>query len=151
MGGIGKNAVQFQLMWKQNPSQTVEIVRNREGVTNYYGENPRLARTTDDLETVPPSQMQTRVHTPGPRQLTLRYMKVDRLGAGQFGVVYKALNVDTGKFLAVKIIQRPEQPSEEAGWKETWYYALKREVETLSQISHVSNTCMLSRIELTLP
>ncbi|KAJ5244027.1 hypothetical protein N7489_004123 [Penicillium chrysogenum] len=136
MGGIGKNAVQFQLMWKQNPSQTMEIVRNREGVRNDYMDNPRLARTTDDLETVPPSQMQTRIHTPGPRQLTMRYIKVDRLGAGQFGVVYKALNVDTGKFLAVKIIQRPEQASAQAAWEVSKYYALKREVEHLSRISH---------------
>ena len=140
MGGIEKNAVQFQLVWKQNPSQMMDIVRNREGVTNNYGENPRMARTTDDLETVPPSQMQTRIHTPGPRQLTMRYLKVDRLGAGQFGVVYKAINIDTGKFLAVKIFQRPEQASAQAAWKESMYYALKHEVEALSHINHVSNT-----------
>ena len=147
MGGRTQDAVQFQLMWKQNHQQATDIIREREALANELVENPRLARTTDDLETVLPSQMQTRIHTPGPRQLEIRYTKLDQLGAGHFGVVHKVINVDTGEFLAVKIFEKPEQASKEAGWRQSLYYALKREVETLSQISHVSNPSILSELD----
>ncbi|KAJ5799399.1 uncharacterized protein N7518_001467 [Penicillium psychrosexuale] len=136
MGGRTKDAVQFKLIWKKNYQQVTEIIRNRESIISDCVENPRLARTTDDSETVLPSQMQTRIHTAGPRQLEIRYIKVDQLGSGHFGVVHKVINVDTGEFLAVKIFQKPEQASKEVEWRESLYYALKREVETLSKISH---------------
>ncbi|OQE37893.1 hypothetical protein PENCOP_c009G03794 [Penicillium coprophilum] len=84
-----------------------------------------------------PSQMQTRIHTPGLRQLDVRYVKLDPLGSGQFGIVYKAFNVNTGRFLAVTVISQLKQ---DAGRKEMWYRALKREVETLSELKHVQET-----------
>ncbi len=38
----------------------------------------------------------------------MRYVPVgDPLGSGQFGIVHKAIDVDTGKFMAVKIIELP--------------------------------------------
>jgi serine/threonine protein kinase len=101
-------------------------------------ENPRLTRTIDEAPTALPSCRETRAHTPGPLQLTVRYVKVGRLGSGQFGEVHKAINVDSGRLMAVKILRRPARISKQDEWKTSVYYALKREVETLSSISHVS-------------
>ncbi|KAJ5383081.1 hypothetical protein N7517_000992 [Penicillium concentricum] len=76
--------------------------------------------------------MHTRVHTVGHRQLDVRYVKLDQIGSGQFGVVYKAFDVDTGSFIAVKKTPRPNQ---DAG-DERSYETLKREVEALSRLGH---------------
>ncbi|CEJ62749.1 hypothetical protein PMG11_11240 [Penicillium brasilianum] len=65
----------------------------------------------------------------------MRYTKVAVLGSGQFGIVYKAIDIDAGKLLVVKILQQPDQAANEL-WRQSVYYALKREVETLSRISH---------------
>lgn len=136
MGGRAQNTVQFEFIWYQDFPETAEIIKDRESIMNDYEENPRLARTTDELETALPAQMQTKIHIAGPRQLKMRYMKFGKLGFGQFGAVYKGLDIDKGRFLAVKMLQQPKQPSEEAEWRKL----LKREVDTLSRISHVSNT-----------
>lgn len=69
----------------------------------------------------------------------MRYVKFGGpLGSGQFGTVYKAINVDSGKFMALKILQRPTRTPELVDWEHLLYYALKREVEALSEINHVS-------------
>lgn len=76
----------------------------------------------------------------------MRYVKVegDPLGSGQFRTVYKAIDVDSGKLMAVKILQRPTKASKQEEWRISLYYALKREVETLSGISHVSKSSSTS-------
>ena len=67
----------------------------------------------------------------------MRYEKVGPpLGSGQFGIVHKCIDADLGKFMAVKILTRPAGKSQE-DWREELHYTLKREVETLSKISHV--------------
>jgi hypothetical protein len=109
-------------------------------------ENPRLARTVNEAPTDLPSRRETRPHTPGQRQLKMRYVKVEggNLGSGQFGTVHKAIDVDSGKFMAVKILERPTRASKQEEWRQSLYYALKREVETLSEISHVSMSSSIS-------
>jgi hypothetical protein len=67
-----------------------------------------------------------------------------KLGSWQFGTVYKAIDVDSGKFMAVKILERPTRASKQEDWRQLLYYALKREVETLSEISHVSKSSSTS-------
>jgi serine/threonine protein kinase len=38
----------------------------------------------------------------------MRYVTVGgKLGSGQFGTVYKAIDVDSGKLMAVKVLERP--------------------------------------------
>ena len=91
----------------------------------------RLARTIDEADTNLPSQRQTRVHTPG--QLKVRYETFGELGKGQFGEVHRALDVDAGRLLAVKIIKAPT--AARGNMRE-----LKREVEILARVSHVSTT-----------
>jgi serine/threonine protein kinase len=71
----------------------------------------------------------------------MRYVPVGPpLGSGQFGTVYKAIDVDSGKFMAVKIVERPEKLSQQEAWRKL----LKREVEILCNISHVSKTSSTS-------
>ena len=66
----------------------------------------------------------------------MRYVTIgDRLGSGQFGDVYKVVDVDSWKFMAVKILRRPARISEQGEWRKTLRHALKREVKTISQIS----------------
>ena len=74
-------------------------------------------------------------------------MKVlSKLGSGQFGEVYKAIDIDSGKFMAVKILERSTRVLKQEDWRQLLYYALKREVETLSEISHVSKSSSTSYI-----
>jgi serine/threonine protein kinase len=59
------------------------------------------------------SRQETRPYTPGQQQLKIRYIKVrPKLGSGQFGTVYKAIDIDSEKFIAVKILERPTRVSE---------------------------------------
>jgi hypothetical protein len=103
MGGVGCDLVQFELERHQDPVDTVEVVKIREGIPCGQEENPRLARTVDEAPTVLPSQRVTRIHTPGELKLRMRYAKVgDPLGSGQFGIVHKYIDADSGKFMAVK-------------------------------------------------
>jgi hypothetical protein len=130
MGGVSRNLVQFELRWHQDFFQTVEKIKNWETVSASYNENPRLARTIDETETVLHSRRETRIHTPG-TQLKMRYTLVGPpLGSGQFAIVHKGIDMDSGKFMAVKILKPGRSKHEE-------YYALKREVEILSIITHV--------------
>ena len=101
-------------------------------------ENPCLARTVDDAETIPPTRAVTRIHTSagGPQPLRIRYAKIPpQLGSGTFGVVHRAVDVDSGKLIAFKVMQRPGA-SDLAQWR----VYLKREVEFLAELDHVSTT-----------
>ncbi|KAI4119822.1 MAG: hypothetical protein LQ338_007227, partial [Usnochroma carphineum] len=132
MGGERRNLVQFLLEWHLNPTKTAMAIKDYEAMPCGRVENPRLAPTAL------PSRQGTKPHTPGSPQLKMRYVGVvgGVLGSGQFGIVLKAIDVDSGKFMAVKILQRPRRASKQEDWRQSLYYALKREVETLSQISH---------------
>lgn len=140
MGGERRDLVQFKLEWHQDPTQTAKTIEDHDTLPCGRVENPRLARTVDEAPTELPSRRETRPHTPGQRQSKMRYVDVvgGKLGSGQFGTVYKVIGVDSGKFMAVKILERPSRKSKQEEWRISLYYAFKREVETLSNISHVS-------------
>jgi hypothetical protein len=145
MGGEGRNLFQFELEWHQDPTKTAEAIKNYDALACGRMENPRLSRTVDEAPTDLPSRRETRPHTPGQRQLKMRYVKAGpKLGSGQFGTVHKAIDVDSGKFMAVKILERPTRASKQEDWRQSLYYALKREVETLSEISHVTKSSSTS-------
>ena len=55
------------------------------------------------------------------------------LGSGSYGQVWRVANVDSGEFLAVKRVELPGQ-----GLQSSAYTMLKREVEALARVSHVS-------------
>lgn len=133
MGGGGRKLVLFGLNWySRRPDEFLEKVKARD--SSVLEDNPRFARTIDCADTAAPSRMETRIHTPGLCQPRLRWKPIgDPLGAGQFGTVLKAVDIDSGKVMAVKLMTR--SPRVAPLWS-----ALKREVEILSGISHVRNT-----------
>jgi hypothetical protein len=119
-------------------SQFTKIQKvNGQGGIRSGAENPRLAQTVDGALTVLPSKRMTRIHTHGEQKLRMRYEELGTLGSGQFGTVHKCIDVDSGKFMAIKVLTRPRWISEQ-GWGEELHRTLKREVETLSEINHVS-------------
>ena len=142
MGGVRRDLFQFELRWYSD-DLTVTMQRAKDRVIAALEVNPQLALTTDaanQADTQLPSRWQTRVHTAGPRQPTVRYLYAGLLGRGTFGDVHKVLDVDSGKFMAVKLLKPPNQASTET--------AMKREVETLSRISHVSEISSTSLFAL---
>ncbi|KAL8694296.1 MAG: hypothetical protein Q9224_003592 [Gallowayella concinna] len=134
MGGSGRDLVMFKIAWHQDQSQTMEKIRHKESLPQDYlqevEETPHLAHTlSQELDTLLPSRMETRVHTPGPERPRMRYKQFEKLGSGKFGSVFRALDLDTGRFMALKLMQPPSNGVNRD-------YAGKREVETLSRISH---------------
>ncbi|KAL8993940.1 MAG: hypothetical protein Q9188_007201 [Gyalolechia gomerana] len=131
MGGLRSDLIQFRLLWHVQDSTGITEKDSVWEPDHEGRENPRLARTVDEAPTILPSRRMTRVHTPGEHSLPVRYIKGRQLGSGQFGTVYKAVDVDSATTMAVKTIQRPQ-----CGWKIDSWNRMKREVETLARISH---------------
>lgn len=138
MGGERQNLIEFELIWHQDIMKTTEKTKNQ-GNFPYRGvENPSFARTgeksalarTEDVD--PDNDRLTRVHLEGKPPPKMRYIKQDLLGGGNYGKVYRAIDVDSAKFMAVKILQASTK--NEAAMHDI----VKREVETLSRIKHVS-------------
>lgn len=125
-GGAAHDLFQFKIHWHEAAPDMGERI-------NYREDNPQFARTVDETPTILPSQRTTRIHTPGNGELKIRYKDGKVLGCGTFGVVCKAVNVDTGEIWALKRIKWPEY-----GLHPSAYTSMKREVETLYRISHVS-------------
>ncbi|OAA35516.1 Protein kinase-like domain protein [Metarhizium rileyi] len=132
LGGERRNLIQFELLkWHHHAIEAMEKLKNRESAA--LEEYPRLARTTNEADTVLPSRREIRPHTAGPQLFQMRYTIIGKqLGSGQFGVVHKAIDADKGKFMAVKILKQPTGASERIMLSN----ALKREVEMLSRLSH---------------
>jgi hypothetical protein len=126
MGGEGRDLVRFELEWHQDPTQTAVTIKNHDALLSDRIENPRLSRTIDEAPTDWPSRRETRLHaphTPGQPQLKMRYITIKggELGSGEFGTVHKAINVDSGKFMAVKI---SKQPAKNQDKKSGYYYCI---------------------------
>ena len=141
MGGVGRDLYQFELVWHHNPPQAMEMIKNRRSTTLGYEENPRLLQTVDKTDIALPSRRQTRLHTGGFHHSRLRYEDIIKLGSRQFGDVFRAVDVDSGKLLAVKRLIPPPGASEQE-WRPQLHDMLKREVDILSRISHVSETSL---------
>jgi hypothetical protein len=126
IGGVRGDLIQFAIHWHKCDLNYGEQL-------SYRQDNPRYTRTLEnEMPTAPPSQHATRIHTLG-RAMTTRYYKREKLGQGSFGEVWKAVDVDAGKFVALKLIKWPEQ-----GFQSKEYEMLKREVECSASLSHVS-------------
>jgi len=98
-------------------------------------ENPRQAQTIDQDNTALPSQRQTRIHASQLSEPKLRWRPAgEELGRGRSSVVFKAVNCDTGHFFAVKEFNHVASAEQRD--------RLKREVEILSSMSHVSETSL---------
>jgi len=94
---------------------------------------PATSRRTSTLSQgsrdsmVTPSLQILRFCTPG--QPTVRYQLGNCIGRGQFGSVYRSLNLSTGQMVAIKRIRL-------SGMKENEVSDVMREVELLQRLSH---------------
>ncbi|KAL7949352.1 calcium/calmodulin-dependent protein kinase [Trichoderma barbatum] len=124
-GGVASNLYRFRLVWHERDELAAHMN------FDYREDNPRQTRTIlDEPPTIAPSQPITRIHTSGNVE-RIRYSERKKLGSGSFGEVWKVANVDTGGYLAVKRVQCPSRSPH-------LHTVLKREVETMSRISHTN-------------
>ena len=124
-GGEGRKLYHFEIFWQFANEGKLDGLEDREDI-------PRHTRTDlDEPSTAAQTGPVTRIHTPGVADPWIRYSMRVILGRGAFGEAWKVANVDTGEHLAVKRVVRPHKESYN-------YHALKREVELLSRVSHVS-------------
>lgn len=136
IGGAARNLIKFELRWHNGDPNEMEKLINIGGAAAFEG-NPRLALTVDEADMALPFR-QTRIHTSRSEQTKIRFQKIgNKIGAGQFGEVYKAVDLDSGKLMAVKILQ-PPPAAETLETESKLYQQTKREVESLSRVSCVS-------------
>ncbi|EFY84639.1 calcium/calmodulin-dependent protein kinase [Metarhizium acridum CQMa 102] len=122
-GGAACDLYRFRIAWHDRGKLMANLN------IDYREDKPRLTRTVvDEPPTIAPSRRITRIHTPGDLE-RIRYSRREVLGSGAFGEVWKVANIDSGEYLAVKRVKRPALLSDD-------FVRLKREVETLSRISH---------------
>lgn len=153
MGGERRDLVTFKLDWPFEPPETMALVERRD--LKSLALNPRFARTdSDNAETAVPTMPQTRIHSSLPKRPMVRWAKIEELGAGAFGQVrnlllkattfgvrdantrkvFRAVDVDSGRLIAVKVIKIRQKQQ-----KEAFFSLLKREVEAIGRIEHVSS------------
>ncbi|POS68914.1 G2-specific protein kinase nim-1 [Diaporthe helianthi] len=130
VGGVNCDLITFKLDWRAPPPGTLKMVQQRE-VTR-LPQNPRLERTgPDDRETPLPTMPPTQTHFRLPKRPMIRWAKVDNIGSGAFGRVDRAVDVDSGRLIAVKTIRIRENQD-----KETFFRYLNREIEAMGRIEH---------------
>lgn len=140
MGGEGRDLILFRLVWHQNHIDTMKKVNDLVDLASAQEDNPRLAQTIDAADAVGANQRVTRIHASGTQRLPIRYTELGDLGRGRYGNVRKAVNMDTGKLMAVKTLQRYVNDTNQQLdlGRQSGYYALKQEVENLANLHHVS-------------
>ncbi|EEP78452.1 predicted protein [Uncinocarpus reesii 1704] len=134
MFGIGSGragTVQFVLLWHGDAEETMAKVmaRKREKASK-YGDRYRFPSPDGKLmfSSVRRSEGQAR---------TIRFVKTKNLGSGQFGEVFKALDVDTGKLMAVKQLKTGKVATEAERLKKLQQYQLlEREMHAIRQARH---------------
>jgi FHA domain len=131
-GGGKKDLYTFDLWWVRKEGAAEETERGYQ-MAEERAQNPRWARTVDDGPTELPSWYNTRLHTPSGGGVQ-RTSEGKELGKGSFGEVKKAVDLDSGRFVAVKKIGLPQKVNGVPSEQETRLY---REVKILSSISHV--------------
>ncbi|KAL1873034.1 hypothetical protein Daus18300_004175 [Diaporthe australafricana] len=144
MGGVNRDLITFQLDWPFKSPATMKRIEQRD--VKSLAQNPKFARTnSDNAVTAAPTMPQTRIHTSLPNRPMIRWAKIDGIGAGAFGEVNRAVDVDSGRLIAVKIIKIRRNQNQEA-----FFRLLKREVEAIGRIEHpfvVDYVCYQASIE----
>ena len=133
-GGERKDLYKFELHWVAKEKKgTMQEVEQGYRHAEKRAQNPRWARTVDEGLAELSSWYNTRLHTPADGGV-LRATEGEPLGKGAWGEVSKGVDLDSGCFIAVKKITLP--PRSQRTFEEE--DRLRREVRTLSSISHVS-------------
>lgn len=143
MCGRGRDKLLFRFLWNRRIDKALDakLAQRTIGIATH----PEHAGTVDDTgimgttEAVPGAAgaagagRVTRMCTLlGEKRPNVRYDLLEELGHGNFSVVHKALDLDTGCFIAVKLVQRAPHTAADMVWN-----TLKREVQNLTCIKHV--------------
>ena len=104
IGGPAQDLIQFRLDWLADGSKSKQLIEKWQLLAGSYQEesetNPRGAHTSSQQDSGVQSRMDTTSYTPV--HLKMRYRLLSPLSSGSFGAVYRALDYDTGRFMAVK-------------------------------------------------
>ncbi|KAL9039634.1 MAG: hypothetical protein Q9214_004797 [Letrouitia sp. 1 TL-2023] len=131
-GGINGDLIQFEIEWILTEHEIKEVVRKHQAAEKDTIINPRKARTRDPIGTALTSAIMTPEQAfQGPSQIGLRYLKRDLRGVGSFGRVWRAIDVDSGRVMAMKQIDWVP------GLQEQEHIAkVRREVELMRRSKH---------------
>lgn len=132
-GGEKADQFVFYLRGFKAAEDALQEVEKESQMVGARGQNPRWARTVEDAPIDLPTWYNTRLHTPA-IGVVQRAIDVGPLGKGAFGEVRKAVDRDSGCFIAVKKIELPPRVEFAVSNEEV---LLRREVKVLSSISHV--------------
>ncbi|KIX96022.1 uncharacterized protein Z520_08277 [Fonsecaea multimorphosa CBS 102226] len=124
MAGAGCQVLLFKLVWHKEAHNWKDIVKTRI-------ENLCLARTVDDTPTAASSRYLTRIHTQAASSSRFRCARLNRLGAGNFGEVWRAIAADSGMLMAVKTVNNRASCKNDMEWN-----SVKREIKILAKLSH---------------
>jgi len=137
MGGINGELFRFKIEWILKEHEIKEVVRKHWDEEKGMITNPRKARTLDPTETALPSAMMTPEEAfQGPSQTGLRFFKQNLLGVGSFGKVWRTIDVDSGRVMAMKQIDWVPGSQEQERIRK-----VRREVELMRRSKHVRNRC----------
>ena len=132
-GGEKRNLYAFGIRWV-NSAKALSQVAEGYNTAQRRPQNPRWSRTVDEALTELPSWYNTRLQTPSTCAIQ-RTTKGESIGEGMYGEVFKAVDLDSGCFIAVKIMKLCRAKGMPVSELET---VMRREVKILSSISHVS-------------
>ena len=105
MGGVKGELIHFKIEWILAEDKIKEVVRKHRDEERDTVTNPRKARTRDPTETALTSvEMTPEEAFQRPSQTGLRYLKLNLCGVGAFGRVWRVIDVDSGREMAMKRI-----------------------------------------------
>jgi len=131
-GGDRGELYEFELRWVQKEDAVQRAEQGYETAAARV-QDSRWARTVDDGPTELPSWYNTRLHTPADGGVQ-RTTAGSALGEGAYGKVSKAVDLDSGYSVAVKKVVLSKMKELAPEDRENH---VRREVKTLSSISHV--------------
>lgn len=127
MGGKNGDLIEFQLQWIKNEKEIKSIISKQ--LNNRKGDvcNPRKIQTRDATGTATPEQAFQENSQTG-----IRYFKRDLRGDGSFGKVWRVIDIDTGRVMAMKQFCYHSQQQ-----KQVHFVTVRREVELMRRAEHV--------------
>ena len=109
-GGNSGNLIQFQLEWAVDGDQAKRLVKEHKKSLEYAVYNPRTARTDDWTLNALPYHINATPNAAFHRKL--RYYTVRNahggsisVGLGTFGIIYRAIDIDYGRLMAMKVLK----------------------------------------------